>query len=39
LIDEAVEATRAIEEEIVPSARYWFDSAAREAFSNQSKIT
>jgi hypothetical protein len=39
LIDEAVDANRAIEEEIVPSVRYWFDSAAREAFSSQSKTT
>jgi hypothetical protein len=39
LIDEAVEANRAIEEEIVPSARYWFERVAREKFSNQSKTT
>jgi hypothetical protein len=38
-IAENVEASRAVGEEIVPSARYWFDSAAREKFSNQSKKT
>jgi hypothetical protein len=39
LILEAVDANRAVEEEIVPSARYWFDSEAKEKFSNQSKST
>jgi hypothetical protein len=36
---EAVDANRAVDEEIVPSARNCFDRAAKEKFSNQSKRT
>ena len=36
---EEVEAIRAVDEEIVPSARYCFERAAKEKFSNQSKRT
>ena len=36
---EEVEAIRAVDEEIVPSARYCFDRVANEKFSNQSKRT
>jgi hypothetical protein len=36
---EALEANRAVDEEIVPSARYCFERAAKEKFSNQSKRT
>jgi hypothetical protein len=39
LIAEEVEASRAIDDEIEPSARYWLDSAERAKFSTQSKIT
>jgi hypothetical protein len=39
LILEDVEAIRAVDEEIVPSARYCFDRVAKEKFSNQSKRT
>jgi hypothetical protein len=39
LILEDVEANRAVDEEIVPSARYCFERAAKEKFSNQSKRT
>jgi hypothetical protein len=39
LILEAVEASRAVDEEIVPSARYWVDREVKEKFSNQSKST
>jgi hypothetical protein len=38
-MDEDVEAVRAVDEEIVPSARYCFDRVAKAKFSNQSKRT
>jgi hypothetical protein len=39
LILEDVEAIRAVDEEIVPSARNCFDKVAKDKFSNQSKRT
>jgi hypothetical protein len=39
LMLDAVEAIRAVNEEIEPSARYCFERVAKEKFSNQSKRT
>jgi hypothetical protein len=39
LMVEEIEASRAADEEMVPSTRYCFERAAKEKFSNQSKRT
>jgi hypothetical protein len=38
-IAEHIDASCAVDEEIVPSARYCFDKVAKAKFSNQSKKT